>query len=204
MNSNVGTDGGMAGMSGMNHSSSAFAKPPQRVFGRKGRRSGKADPQTYAAIDTILPVALPLNLAYPVEVEPPQGKGQPWTVRSDSQNRMLRDSYSMDGATGAILAKGTFYDRPIVDRITSMGISAHEGHLFGWLNQAIGVFTASTSLQTPARSRAKARVARCCPDTRAWMSALSTTFTLAKSRSSALAQISRMLWTGFITWPAMA
>lgn len=142
MNSNVGTDGGMAGMPGMNHSSSAFAKPPQRVFGRKGRRSGKADPQTYAAIDTILPVALPLNLAYPVEVEPPQGKGQPWTVRSDSQNRMLRDSYSVDGATGAILAKGTFYDRPIVDRITSMGISAHEGHLFGWLNQAIGVFTA--------------------------------------------------------------
>ena len=23
-----------------------------------------------------------------------------------------------------------------------MGISAHEGHLFGWINQAIGVFTA--------------------------------------------------------------
>lgn len=139
LNANAGTDDGMAGH---DHAAATPAKPPKRVYGRKGRRAGAVDPNAYAAIDTILPAALPLNLAYPVQIEPPQSRGAPWTVRSDSQNRMLRDTYTMDGSTAAILAKGTFHDRPLVERITSVGISAHEGHLFGWLNQAIGVFTA--------------------------------------------------------------
>jgi uncharacterized iron-regulated membrane protein len=142
LNSNVGTDGGMAGMNhGAEHTAAAPPKIPKRVYGRK-RAAGPVNVDAYAPIDVILPAALPLNLAYPVDIDPPATKGGPWVVRSDNQNRMVRDTYSMDPTSGGILAKATFYDRPLIERITSIGISAHEGHLFGWLNQALGVFTA--------------------------------------------------------------
>jgi uncharacterized iron-regulated membrane protein len=144
LNANAGTADEMASMPGMNHSTpapAASANPPKRVFGRKNMR-GPVDVRAYAGIDRVLPTALNLNLAYPVDIDPPATKGAPWVVRSDSQNRMLRDTYSVDGSNAAILAKSTFYDRPVVEQLTSIGISAHEGHLFGWLNQAIGVFTA--------------------------------------------------------------
>jgi uncharacterized iron-regulated membrane protein len=107
------------------------------------RHSGVPDEDAYAAINAILPAALPLNLAYPVQIEPPLIKGGPWTVKSDSQNRMLRDIYNFDPATTAVIGHETFADRPLVDRIVSLGISVHEGHLFGWMNQVIGLFTAT-------------------------------------------------------------
>lgn len=142
LNANAGTAAsGMGDMPDMNHAP-AVKKPPKRAYGRKSQKA-VVDVNAYAPIDLILPVALTLRLAYPVQIEPPATKAAPWAVRSDNQNRMLRDSYSIDGSTGAILAQGTFYDRPLAERITSIGISAHEGHLFGWLNQALGVFTAA-------------------------------------------------------------
>ena len=49
----------------------------------------------------------------------------------------------MDAASAAILKRETFYDRPWMERLTSYGISVHEGHLFGWVNQAISLFTAT-------------------------------------------------------------
>jgi uncharacterized iron-regulated membrane protein len=35
-----------------------------------------------------------------------------------------------------------FQDRHFLDQLVSYGIAAHEGRLFGWLNQVIGLFTA--------------------------------------------------------------
>ena len=119
------------------------AAPPR--FGRKNRgRAGAPAPGAYAAIDRVIPAVLPLNLAYPVQISPPLKKGDPWTAKSDSQNRMLRDVYTIDGDSAAILTHDTFSDRPIVDRAVSIGISAHEGHLFGFPNQLISLFTATS------------------------------------------------------------
>jgi uncharacterized iron-regulated membrane protein len=114
--------------------------PPSR-FRKRGAQPPPA-PDAYRAIDIVLPAAARLSLAYPVQIVPPVKKGGSWFVRSDSQNRTLRDTYTLDPATGAVLAKDGFTNRPVVDRLVSIGISYHEGQLFGWLNQALGLLTA--------------------------------------------------------------
>jgi uncharacterized iron-regulated membrane protein len=89
------------------------------------------------------------NLAFPVIVTPP-GKPQRfgakashiWTVRSDSQNRPLRTVLQYDADTGTLVSRETFDDKHIIDRIVGYGIAWHEGQLFGWVNQLIGVLTA--------------------------------------------------------------
>lgn len=113
--------------------------PPPR-FGR--RAQSLPNPDAYAAIDTILPTAAKLGLAYPVQIVPPVRKVGAWFVRSDSQNRMLQDTYTLDPKNGTILRRGGFSDLPLLDRAVSLGISYHEGQLFGVMNQIIGLLTA--------------------------------------------------------------
>jgi uncharacterized iron-regulated membrane protein len=66
----------------------------------------------------------------------------PWTAKSDAQNRTLRDNLTLDPATGAVVQRVNFSQRPWIDRAVGMGVAAHEGHLFGWINQLINLFTA--------------------------------------------------------------
>jgi uncharacterized iron-regulated membrane protein len=48
----------------------------------------------------------------------------------------------LDPATGAILQRSSFAQKPLLDRIIGYGIAIHEGALFPPLNQILGVFTA--------------------------------------------------------------
>jgi len=48
----------------------------------------------------------------------------------------------VDGATGAIKERKDFKDRHLIDRIVGTGIAVHEGQLFGWPNQLLGLVTA--------------------------------------------------------------
>jgi uncharacterized iron-regulated membrane protein len=49
----------------------------------------------------------------------------------------------MDGATGTIKSRNDFGDRHWIDRVIGTGIAAHEGQLFGWPNQLLGLATAA-------------------------------------------------------------
>ena len=49
----------------------------------------------------------------------------------------------VDGITGAIKDRKDCGDRHLIDRITGTGIAAHEGQLFGWPNQLLGLITAA-------------------------------------------------------------
>lgn len=89
------------------------------------------------------------HLAFPVIVTPPGAPGRfgakaapAWTVRSDAQNRPLRESLTFDALTGAETSHETFADKHPIDRVVGYGIAWHEGQLFGWVNQLIGVLTA--------------------------------------------------------------
>ena len=82
------------------------------------------------------------ELAPPVLVSPPNKANPNWSARSDSQNRTLRTSLKLDATTGAIIERKDFAHRPLLDRIIGTGVAAHEGQLFGWFNQALGLFTA--------------------------------------------------------------
>lgn len=83
-----------------------------------------------------------LHLAYPVLVAAPSKRSPNWTAKSDAQNSPLRVNLELDANTGNILARKNFADRSLFDRIIGFGISIHEGQLFGWLNQLLGLLTA--------------------------------------------------------------
>jgi uncharacterized iron-regulated membrane protein len=104
---------------------------------------GMAKPKNdYSALDRIMATVQPLNLPQPVRISPPSKKSPDWTARSDVQNRPLRVNLTLDAGTGEVKSTKTFADKPLLDRIIGYGIAIHEGQLFGWFNQALGVFTA--------------------------------------------------------------
>jgi uncharacterized iron-regulated membrane protein len=103
---------------------------------------GPAAAGAYTTIDKVIASVTPLELAFPVLISPPLQRNGPWTAKSDSQNRTMRDEVTIDAGTGAILTRLNFSQRPWMDRIVGVGVAAHEGHLFGWLNQLVNLFTA--------------------------------------------------------------
>jgi uncharacterized iron-regulated membrane protein len=66
-----------------------------------------------------------------------------WVVTSNAQNRPLGMSISYDATTGVELTREGFVDRHPIDRVVGYGQAWHEGALFGAINQAIGVLTAT-------------------------------------------------------------
>src|SRR3546814_3403235 len=52
-------------------------------------------------------------------------------------------SVSFDPATGIEVSRTGFADKHVIDRVVGVGIAWHEGQLFGWINQLIGVLTAA-------------------------------------------------------------
>ncbi|MDT0508376.1 PepSY domain-containing protein [Novosphingobium sp. MMS21-SN21R] len=89
------------------------------------------------------------HLPFPVIVSPPgapaklgQKAKAAWTVRSDTQNRPLRVSITFDAKTGREITREGFAEKHPIDRVIGYGVAWHEGQLFGWINQAIGVLTA--------------------------------------------------------------
>ncbi|WP_156678574.1 PepSY-associated TM helix domain-containing protein [Sphingomonas profundi] len=94
-----------------------------------------------APLDRVVRTVRPLGLAGPVLVAPPTGPGQPWTAKSDAADRPLRTDLTLDAA-GRLLTRKDFAQRRLIDRIVGYGVAAHEGQLFGWLNQLLGLLTA--------------------------------------------------------------
>lgn len=96
----------------------------------------------YAQMDRLLPRAQSLALAPPVLLSPPDHPGGRWTLRSDAADRTQRVNLAFD-AEGRVVDRVGFAQRPLIDRMVGIGVAAHEGQLFGWPNQLLGLFTAS-------------------------------------------------------------
>ncbi|WP_446742545.1 PepSY-associated TM helix domain-containing protein [Silvibacterium acidisoli] len=127
----------------LNHNSLAsMAAMPGEHAAHMGHSMMAMSADGYAMLNTVVPAASRLHLAYPVLVMPAMTPHGPWTVRSDSQNRPLRTTAQMDPHTGAILSRQDFGQRMWIDRIMGVGIAAHEGQLFGVANQILSVATA--------------------------------------------------------------
>jgi uncharacterized iron-regulated membrane protein len=110
--------------------------------GRGWRRNRGATPSDLTAVDRIVATLRPLNLLPPVVIEPPQRGSTDWTAKSMTPNRPKRVDLVIDGATGAIKDRKDFRNRHWIDRLVGTGIAAHEGQLFGWPNQLLGLATA--------------------------------------------------------------
>lgn len=96
----------------------------------------------YAPLNQMVPAIAALDLPAPVLISPPTRKNGGWTAKSDTPNRPQRVDLELDAATGAVTRRTDFNQRHWIDQVVGTGVAAHEGQLFGWFNQALGVFTA--------------------------------------------------------------
>ncbi|MFT9046557.1 PepSY-associated TM helix domain-containing protein [Acetobacter orientalis] len=95
-----------------------------------------------SSLDTVVKTASALSLPAPVIITP---SGSLWTVRSDTQNRPLRESVTVT-PDGHVVKPETFAEKGLMDRIIGYGVAAHEGQLFGGVNQAINLLVAASLL----------------------------------------------------------
>lgn len=92
--------------------------------------------------DTVVAKAKSLKLAAPVILSVSKKNPNIWIAKSMHQNRPLRSNAWLEAKTGNLIKLQTFQQRDWLDRIVGIGVAAHEGQLFGWFNQFLGVITA--------------------------------------------------------------
>jgi len=125
-----------------------WSKPaPVQQSWSQGRKQEKQawGPKAVTSVDLpseVLQQATALKLAPPVVLSVANGEKNLWKAQSRHQNRPLRADAWIDGNSGNMTRMRTFEDKSALDRAIGIGIAAHEGHLFGWFNQLLGVFTA--------------------------------------------------------------
>jgi uncharacterized iron-regulated membrane protein len=90
----------------------------------------------------ILSTAESLRLAPPVELSIANAHHNSWKASSQSQNRPLRVDAWIN-SDGTIEKISGFAHKNFLDKAIGVGIAAHEGHLFGWLNLLLGVITSA-------------------------------------------------------------
>ena len=84
----------------------------------------------------------PLNLPPPVVIAAPASGSTDWSAKSMTPKRPGRVDLTVDGATGSIKDRKDFSSKHLIDKVVQVGIAAHEGQLFGWPNQLLGLLTA--------------------------------------------------------------
>ena len=122
-------------MPGMSAAEMAAMAPPDT----QGNRLPVVDLQP---LDKLVPIAARLHLPRPVWILPPSQGSQDWMISSQAQDRPLRVTYAVNPATGHLTEIDDFAHENIVDKVVSVAVAAHEGQLFGRLNQAILLLTA--------------------------------------------------------------
>ncbi|MEU0081283.1 PepSY domain-containing protein [Micromonospora tulbaghiae] len=113
--------------------------PPPASDG--GHQHGDAAPGTAdnpASYDTVLTSARSAGLTGPTEISPAAESGLAWTVAQvDNTWPVARDRIAVDPTTGAVTARSDFADWPLLAQLSSLGIQAHMGILFGPINQIL-------------------------------------------------------------------
>ena len=129
---------------GMDHGTGAELWDQGRGAAEVSVRSATAEGEGSAplSLEEVLRIAAPERYAPPVEVQPPRGENGVWTVRSMAASRPDRVTVHHDRWTGGEIMRIEFTDHNPVDRFMALGVAFHEGALFGWLNQAVGVIAA--------------------------------------------------------------
>ena len=103
---------------------------------------GAAAVTTSLTVDQVIARIAPLRLEPPVRLYLPNERQPHWRVRSETQNRPKVRELALDPVTGGLLHEERFADKSALDKAIHVGIAAHEGQLFGWPNQVLGLCTA--------------------------------------------------------------
>ncbi len=111
--------------------------------GPGGGRSADRAALDPVALDRVAAVVAGLALDPPVVLAPePGAAGGRWTAKSQTANRPRRVNLVIDGTTGTIESRDDFSTKHPIDTAVAIGIALHEGRLFGWPNQLLGLLTA--------------------------------------------------------------
>jgi uncharacterized iron-regulated membrane protein len=93
-------------------------------------------------VDEIIARIAPYELDPPVRLYLPNERQPHWRVAAETRNLTKARELALDRMSGALLREDGFAYKSALDKTIHVGISAHEGALFGWANQALGLFTA--------------------------------------------------------------
>jgi uncharacterized iron-regulated membrane protein len=113
-----------------------------RADEKKALKVESMAPVDLSHLDALLDTARALNLPAPVTLNAPVKGSTLWKLASDTGNRPQRVTMMIDPAMLEVISRENFSDKKLMDQVVGYGIAAHEGQLFGPLNQALGVLTA--------------------------------------------------------------
>ena len=140
------TDGGRSAAAASEGGHAGHAGQGMNASGGGRKELPSWSSEQLAAADIVASAVRNLTLDPPVVIAPvsPAGNGLPdrWTAKSLTANRPRRENLVVDARSGAILSREGFADKHLLDQIVAVGIAAHEGRLFGWPNQLLGLLTA--------------------------------------------------------------
>lgn len=120
----------------------ASAAAPDEHAGHHGHSMAPLEESPAVSLDAVVAKVAALDIAPPVLIQPPTAAERAWTVKGESQNRPLRRELAVDSRSGEIVRDRGFAQRKTLDRVIGIGISAHEGQLFGLANQLLGLAAA--------------------------------------------------------------
>jgi uncharacterized iron-regulated membrane protein len=100
-----------------------------------GPAGAPADP---AAADRVEQVARDNGMTGPLELGLPTEPGAAWTVAEiDQRWPVQQDQIAVDPIAGAVTDRNDFTDWPVLAQLSSLGVLAHMGILFGPVNQIL-------------------------------------------------------------------
>jgi uncharacterized iron-regulated membrane protein len=107
----------------------------------------RSNPGNAESVPPVIPLARVSEIAAEQNVRDsfaialPQGPEGVYSILSDRNKAFTRAYIHIDQYSGSVLADVRFKDFGLMAKFFSFGIIAHEGQLFGWLNQLLGLLT---------------------------------------------------------------
>ncbi|WP_084468346.1 PepSY-associated TM helix domain-containing protein [Actinokineospora inagensis] len=113
-----------------------------------GMSHGGTTPLDPTTFDRVLSAARTAGLDGPVEIDVASNPGNAWTAAQVDNTWPIRlDKIAVNPTSATITARTDFADRPLLAKLTTLGIQAHMGRLFGLANQ-IALFLLAASILT--------------------------------------------------------
>lgn len=116
-------------------------KSPSLRFSGGKVKSTTAEGDTIS-YDQVLATAAAQGLVTPYEVRPPKNAQGAFWIRSASKNRWDQSELIIDQYSGKVLNRVNFEDFPLMAKASSLGVSFHQGELYGWMNVAQNLIAA--------------------------------------------------------------
>ena len=113
-----------------------------------GGSPDEAAPVDPATFDRVQGAARSVGLDGPLQLSAATEPGSAWTAaQADNTWPVRLDKIAVDPTTTAVTARTDFADRPLPAKLSTLGVQAHMGRLFGLVNQialfllAVGILT---------------------------------------------------------------